>query len=334
MPVLGVHCVVLDAGSAEDVSRVVAALNSDSRVAWAQRMGQFRTLGGSADAEGAAAAWRQLDALHRLSTGRRVVIAQVDTGVDLGHPALAGQWSDPQNFVGGGRFPGELHGTGVAGVIVAHGDTSVGIVGVAPGARLMPLRACWQAEAQGALCSSFTLAKSVQYALRHGARIINLSLAGPHDLLLERLIDSAVAAGAIVVAAAEEDAADPGFPASHPQVIAVARKASGASPRSMLIAPGDDVLTTAPHGTFAFLSGSSFAAAHITGLTALILELSPRLSAAQVASLLRDSSSATADAGGPKVIDPCAALTAVSHAAGQPMCARLDEPIARRAARF
>jgi subtilisin family serine protease len=270
-------------------------------------MNRFRTLGQEPDLHAAMPepAWGDLDALHRISTGRRVVIAQIDTGVDLNHRDLKGQWLDPQNFVPGSRFSTELHGTGVAGVIVARPDTSVGLVGVAPGARVMPVRACWQSGADGALCSSFTLAKSLQYALRHGARVINLSLAGAPDLLLERLLDRALDEGIVVVAAAQEDGADPGFPASHPRVIAVARSTPAAPQPRVVRAPGDDVLTTTPNDSFAFLSGASFAAAHITGLTALLLELSPHLSPSQVQSLLRVS------AGEARQVNPCAALTAL-----------------------
>jgi subtilisin family serine protease len=270
--------------------------------------------------------WHDLDALHRISTGRRVVIAQIDTGVDLNHRALRGQWLDPQNFVAGSRFSTELHGTGVAGVIVARPDTSVGLVGVAPGARIMPMRACWQSGADGALCSSFTLARSLDYALRHGARVINLSLAGTPDLLLERLLDRALDEGIVVVAAAREDGADPGFPASHPRVIAVARGTPAAPQPHVVRAPGDDVLTTTPNDSFAFLSGASFAAAHITGLTALLLELAPNLSPSQVQSLLRDSADEA------RQVNPCTALTALMPEPRPVPCQAFKNASARPAA--
>src|SRR5206468_548036 len=75
----------------------------------------------------------------------------------------------------------ELHGTAVAGIIGARADNSVGIVGVAPEAGLMALRACWQAppDESAAVCSSFTLAKALQFAIDNNAKVINLSLGGP-----------------------------------------------------------------------------------------------------------------------------------------------------------
>ena len=117
--------------------------------------------------------------------------------------------------------------------IAAKGDNGIGIVGVAPDAALMALRACWKVDASGAtLCSSFTLAKAVQYALRHQAQVLNFSLSGPPDLLLERLLDRALAQGVAIVAAVDPDAGDAGFPASHPLVSRAAQGARGPSARS------------------------------------------------------------------------------------------------------
>jgi subtilisin family serine protease len=224
-----------------------------------------------------------------------------------------------QDFVadGGGA---ELHGTAVAGVIVARSDPAVGLVGVAPGARLLPLRACWEITRDGAVCSSFTLAKALQYALRHDVRVINLSLTGPHDLLLARLIDRAVAHGIVVVAAAQDEAADPGFPASQAEVIAVLARPPPVATRKELLAPGVEVLTTTPQATFGFMSGSSFAAAHVSGLAALLLEASPRSTPAQVNALLERTGSAVAASAGVALVHPCAALMAFISEGALPRC--------------
>jgi subtilisin family serine protease len=323
MPALGVHCVVVGMEPGQDVHSVLAALNSDQRVGWAQPVQRYRTLQRTATTSNDAAGksgW-DLSALHAIATGRGVTIAEVDTGVDLGHPNLVGQWFGPRDFVATGRFDAELHGTAVAGLIVAHASAKTEGVGVAPGARLMPLRACWQVDASAAECTSFTLAKALQHALREHAHIINLSLTGPPDLLLGRLIDRALEQGAVVVAAADDSADAGGFPAQHPGVIAAAGGPVAGLERTVQ-APSRDLLTTIPGAALGFMSGSSFAAAQVTGLIALLLERSPRLRPTQVRAILTAASASDAQPGGCAPVDPCAALLAVIPDRGAPACAR------------
>ena len=88
--------------------------------------------------------WR-LDELHRIATGRRVRVAEIDTGVDVNHPDLAGRVAVTRNFVDGRRDVAERHGTAIAGIIGARADDGIGIAGIAPEAKLLALRACWQA---------------------------------------------------------------------------------------------------------------------------------------------------------------------------------------------
>src|SRR5262249_11136688 len=157
-----------------------------------------------------------------------------------------------------------------------------GIIGVAPDVKLLALRACWPAQARS-VCSSFTLAKALTYALERAPQIINLSLAGPSDPLLARLLQLVLARGITVVAACRDAACD-SFPADVPDVIAVSDVSTAAeSPTAAathiipLVAPGTDVITTMPNGTFDFVSGSSMSAAHVSGIVALLLERRPDL---------------------------------------------------------
>jgi len=216
-------------------------------------------------------------------------------------------------------------------VIAAKADNGIGIVGVAPDAALMALRACWQVDAGGAtVCSSFTLAKAVQYALRHQAQVLNFSLSGPPDVLLGRLLDRALAQGVTIVAAVDPDAGDAGFPASHAMVIPVAAQgaagvipvaaqvAAGTNDR-MLLAPGHDILTTTAGGGWGFVSGSSLAAAHVSGVAALMLERSPNLKPQQLHALLVRSAVPTGP-NGPSALDACAALAQVTPPPGCACC--------------
>jgi subtilisin family serine protease len=159
-------------------------------------------------------------------------------------------------------------------VIAARRDNGIGIAGIAPDARLMALRACWQAGGAGSpaptLCSSLTIARALQFAIEHRARIINLSLAGPGDLLLGKLIDLALAHDITVVAAYDAQLAGGGFPASKAGVIAVTQDDLQTSPGGVYGAPGRDVPTTRPGGKWALVNGTSFAVAHVSGLVALM----------------------------------------------------------------
>jgi subtilisin family serine protease len=165
-----------------------------------------------------------LDELHRVATGKNVRVAAIDSGAELDHPDLRGRIAIERNFVDAREAVAELHGTAVAGIIAARAGNGVGIVGVAPEAQLMALRACWQspADANATLCSTFTLAKALQFAIDNKARVINLSLGGPRDRLIERLVAAAVARGIVVVVAADPRIGDGGFPASLAGVLAVA----------------------------------------------------------------------------------------------------------------
>jgi subtilisin family serine protease len=213
-----------------------------------------------------------------------------------------------RNFVPGEEYAAESHGTEVAGIIVARADNGLGMAGVAPQARLMALRACWQVAAGSARCSSFSLAQALQFAIHAKARVINLSLTGPRDELLSRLIDAALAQGSTVVAAVDAAAADGGFPASRPGVLAVASDEGACRVPGGLRAPGDAVPTTTPPSGWGMVSGASFAAAQVSGLSALMLQLAPALTPAQVAEALRASAAGGASAQAGRV-DACSALS-------------------------
>jgi subtilisin family serine protease len=315
MPALGVRCFLVAVPLSRSPEEVVSQLASDPRVESAQTVQTFHALGHTDPyypLQASAAALR-LDELHRMAKGRRVVIAQIDTGVELEHPDLQGQLSQAINFVDETSYAGEMHGTAVAGIIVAKADNGIGIVGVAPEATLLPLRACWQRapEAADALCSSFTLAKAIQYALTHEARVLNLSLAGPPDRLLERLVEKAIERGMTVVGAVDPVAPGASFPASSPDVIAVAAADTPSASMRVVYAPGERVLTTTPHASFAFMSGNSFATAHVTGVVALLLESAPELKPKDIFALLRNRGSQSAS-GRASSLDACVLLASLS----------------------
>ena len=285
MPALNVDCyrMAMTAGAAS-TTEVLEALAHDTRVAWTQSINEF-TAQGSSDplypVQPAARQW-QLTDVHRAATGRKMVVAVIDSGVDTTHPDLEGQVAFRENFVDGRPYASEDHGTGVAGVIAARAGNGIGIEGVAPQARIMALRACWQENAASTRCNSFTLAKAMNFALLNGAQVINLSLSGAPERLLRELIDAACARGVRVVSAIDPARADGGFPASHPGVFAVSMDGRGPRQPGVLSAPGRDIPTAAPGARWVFVTGSSYSAAHISGMLAVLGELRPAMGLPQL----------------------------------------------------
>lgn len=198
---LAVYCEVLVVPEGRDVAAVVAALNEDPRVGLAQRVQLFETLARYDDPLAdlqPAALDLGIEAAHRLATGKGIRVAVIDSAIDSAHPELHGRVELRRDFVEPKRRDAaDVHGTAVAGVIASAANNSEGIVGVAPDARIDALRACWPhpADPSRAQCSSFTLAKALELALAERPHVINLSLAGPRDPLLELLLDEAAARG-------------------------------------------------------------------------------------------------------------------------------------------
>lgn len=310
MPDLGVDCYVMQVPDGRGAAEVVQAMSKDKRAEWVQAMNTFHALERPDSLLALQPSMRlwHLDEMHKASTGRGVRVAIVDSGVDATHPDLAGRVVVEENFVDSSPFAPEAHGTAVAGIIGARADDGARVVGIAPQAVLLALRACWEVSANETLCSSFSLARALQYAISNNAQVINLSLAGPDDRLLARLVDVAIARGSTVVGAFDERMDGGGFPASHAGVLAVAEAGPGAAggPAKILFAPGEDVPSTAPGARWNLVSGSSFAAAHVAGMVALVREVSPTTTMRDAASWARlPSGSADGPAGS---IDACATL--------------------------
>jgi subtilisin family serine protease len=311
---LHMHCAVLEVPAGKNRSALLLALSHDSRIKLTQPLQTFATRSGYNDPYvGLQRGFEQMDVAeaHPFSRGEGVKVAIIDTGVDVSHPDLRGSIAGAANFVDAddAQFRRDRHGTEVAGVIAAVANNAEGIVGVAPAARLLIFKACWQAkpDADAALCNSFTLARAITAALDAHAQVVNLSLAGPDDALLTDLIHEGLRRGILFVGAAEQ--ADGLM--HRAGVIEVASAGTHPAISTALYAPGREILTLLPQGRYDFASGSSIATAQVTGVVALMLAKDPSLSAQAAYRALAASPNPA------RGVDACAAVVMVR---GQGSC--------------
>jgi len=266
---------------------------------------------------------------HTLARGTNVRIAIIDSGIDTRHPELAGSIVDSFDALGSKEGP-HVHGTGIAGVIASHAK----LMGSAPAAKILAIRAFGQA-AGGAQSNSYVILKSLDYAVSHGAQIVNMSFAGPKDALIERGIAATAARGLVMIAAAGNAGAKspPLYPAASANVIAVSAtdahdKLFAASNRGSYIAlaaPGVDIFLPAPDEKYQMTSGTSFSAAYVSGLAALMLERDPALKADEVRTMLMNSAR---DLGSPGRDDEFGAGEADAYAALKAVIAAMPAPMA------
>jgi hypothetical protein len=219
---------------------------------------------------------------QRVAAGESVIVAVVDTGIDLDHPDLAGRFVSGYDFVGNDTDPREApdglddDGDGFVDEGAGHGTHVAGIIAVvAPAARLMPVRVL-DTEGMG---SYFDIIAGIMYAVEHGAQVINLSLSGPADAeFLQAAVDYAWSRGAVVVAAA--GAYEVQYPARYERVISVgatdaqdhvAEFSDFRAGQVTVFAPGVSVYSTYYGGGYAWWTGTSMAAAFVSGEAALLL---------------------------------------------------------------
>lgn len=318
---LHMHCAVLEIPEGADRAALLAKMSLDSRIKLAQALQTFatRTEKYNDPYVGLQRGFEQMDVAgaHTLSRGENVKVAVIDTGADTLHPDLARSVAVAANFVDddAAQFRRDRHGTEVAGVIAAIANNGEGIVGVAPAARVLVFKACWQASLDGdaAHCNSFTLARALVAALDAHAQVVNLSLAGPADPLLRDIIREGLRRGILFVGAAASDVPEGRESLLHlPGVIEVASAEGHSAIAPALYAPGREILTLLPGGHYDFATGDSIATAQVTGVVALLLAKNHGLSPAAVYQLLRDTSvHSDADAADAAHVDACAAVVAL-----------------------
>ncbi len=268
----------------------------------------------------------QLTAVHRISEGNDVVVALIDSRVDPNQPDLAGRIVDSYDAGCGADAPADAHGTGMAGAIASH----VGLLGVAPDAKIMAICAFGGAGTPEA--TSANIIRGVDYAIEHGAKIINMSFAGPQDPALAQELQIAREKGILVVAAAGNagPTSPPLYPGADPNVMAVTatdqqdRLFSGANQGSYVsvAAPGVNVLVPAPNGGVQLTTGTSVASANVSGVAALLIAQDPARKPEDIRAILVATAKHLGAAGtnpqfGAGLVDPLAALHSAPAIVGE-----------------
>jgi len=274
------------------------------------------------------------------TTGSGILVAVLDTGVDMDHPDLAGRiFSGTRTIDAGTSFEDDNgHGTHVAGTILAV-DNEIGVIGVAHGAKLYAVKVLNQ-DGSGSWSS---VALGIDRAVAAGADIISMSLGGDiGSSTLELACQAAYDSGILLVGAAGNDGRANGrgdtvdYPGRYASVVAVAATDSNdvraywssTGPAVELAAPGVSVYSTAVGGGYTTYSGTSMATPHVAGVAALIMAAAPELTNVQVRNLLTSTAHDLGATGldtlyGHGLVDVVAAISALGEPTGNtaPTCA-------------
>lgn len=242
-----------------------------------------------------------LDEAHKRATGRGVRVAVIDSEIDPAHPEIDGSIAAHFDALGSAKTEPDPHGTGMASAIAGHRT----IEGSAPAAQILAVRVF---DGDGGRAASLDVLSGIDWAAAQRAQVINMSFAGPADLLMSQMLAAAAQRKIVLIAAAGNDGpqAAPDYPAADPNVVAV----SAVDAKSQVYvranrgsyvtvaAPGVDVLVAAPHTAYDLSTGTSVACAEVSGIVALLLEKRPDLDGAALRRILRQSAHALTGAAG------------------------------------
>lgn len=307
---LGVYCLIVKAlEPSEQLDDFKQTVSNDIRIKWVQTYNKFYGLMAEENMPiqrnfsdpyyplQSAFKQLQLDRLPQHLDGDGMSVAIIDSGVDLSHRDFKGARIQYSNYVSSSDKEiqsdpiAESHGTAIASILIAQSDNDVGIVGVIPAVKLFALRGCWQQEARTTSCDTLSLARSLDAVVRLKPDILNLSLTGPEDQLLEAIIDKIIMNGTYIVAAFDERRS---FQRRFPKLrtgVNYARRIPDITnnmnknrtqqvqqmQQNYWQLPGDQIITAQPKDNYEFLSGNSLSAAYLTSIAILLKQHDPEL---------------------------------------------------------
>ncbi|MCW9015535.1 MAG: S8 family serine peptidase, partial [Kangiellaceae bacterium] len=228
----------------------------------------------------------QLNQLAPQIDGRGVEVAIIDSGVDITHKDFQGASINYQDFVGTlginsseKNVSAEKHGTAVASLIVAQRNNAEGIAGIAPSVKLYAYRSCWENQKNKTICNTLTLSLALDKVFQVRPYLLNLSLSGPEDRLLEALIDKIISQGTKVVSAYDDKRGEHArFPKSRVGVYYARGILQKSIQGNYFLLPGKDIIAAQPENSYQFLSGNSLSSAHLTSVLALLKQIGAGLS--------------------------------------------------------
>lgn len=309
---LDVHCFVIET---TDAKETIELLNADKRVRYAQPLNTFLVRSSEFEsktyANGLNDKQDKLTSINlkqniqsayheKMQYGKGQRIAVIDTSADINHPDLNRRNIKQWDFVGSRRGQTqERHGTAVLGLIAAQHDNGIGINGAAPKAEVGVFRACWQnqKDSNQASCDTVALSLALDASLRWKPDIVNLSLSGPPDFLLEEFIKKMVDSGIIVVTAHDDKRGELNrFPTKRSGVLfaygsasntennanQISTQPAGISSNATVMLGQKDAFTLQPGGHYDVLTGHSMAAPIVSSLIALFKESMPNLETQKV----------------------------------------------------
>lgn len=264
----------------------------------------------------------RLAEVHRIATGKGVTVAVIDSEIDNAHPEFKQAIAEKFDAVGKPDKP-HTHGTGMAGAIVSQ----TRLMGVAPGARTLAVHAFATGAQQSPQATTQAIIAGLEWALNKGARVVNMSFAGPYDPMLALAMKRASEKGAVLIAAVGNAGpkSPPLYPGADPRVIGVTAvdendqlyKGANVGAQVAIAAPGVDVMVPAPADAYQLTTGTSVAAAHVSGVAALLLEKHPEADAQTILEVLTSSATRLGNKRDDKLgwglVDPLAALTELDH---------------------
>lgn len=288
---LGVHCILIEGPS----NHIIERLLKDSRVKWIQPFNEFNTHSSSISTERGKAKARSilLPSTPLPNYGSGVDIIVIDTGVDRKHPAFSVNKLVYENFVFSQKDDdNEAHGTAITGLLSASNMSKTNpILGLVYQANMHHYRGCWENALGAGKCSTLTLALALDKAVQTNPNVLNLSLSGPKDKVLEALIDKLIGQGTVIVSAYDSNRAqDNRFPLSQPGIL----YAYGVANHSPLSLPDNTFLASysamslSPNGSYDIFSGHSIAAPQISAVTVSLLSENPNINNHTIAKHLKE----------------------------------------------